>query len=76
MCACGAPKALAMAIRNMEVLKRNTRLKERINPLLAVANTAAPIQSPKIASYPNLHAEEENLPIAAEPETSYHKSKG
>lgn len=27
-------KALGMAIKNMEVLERNTRLKERINPLL------------------------------------------
>ncbi len=31
----GSHKALGMAIRNMTVLKRNTKLKERINPLLA-----------------------------------------
>lgn len=31
----GTTKALAYAIRNMSVLKRNTKLKERLNPLLA-----------------------------------------
>ena len=31
----GAAKALACAIRNMSVLKRNTRLRERLNPSLA-----------------------------------------
>lgn len=33
----GSTKALAYAIHNMTVLKRNTKLKERLNPLLAVA---------------------------------------
>lgn len=33
----GSTKALAYAIHNMTVLKRNTKLKERFNPLLAVA---------------------------------------
>ena len=31
----GTAKALAYAIRNMAVLKRNTKLKERLNPALA-----------------------------------------
>lgn len=31
----GTPKALSFAIRNMSVLKRNTKLKERLNPELA-----------------------------------------
>ena len=30
----GTPKALAFAIRNLSVLKRNTKLKERLNPSL------------------------------------------
>lgn len=33
----GSTKALACAIHNMTVLKRNTKLKERLNPSLAVA---------------------------------------
>lgn len=33
----GSTKALAYAIHNMTVLKRNTKLKERLNPLLTVA---------------------------------------
>ncbi|EJW89236.1 helicase, RecD/TraA family, partial [gut metagenome] len=31
----GTKKALGFAIRNMSVLKRNTKLKERLNPELA-----------------------------------------
>ena len=31
----GTAKALAYAIRNMAVLKRNTKLKQRLNPALA-----------------------------------------
>lgn len=69
----GAPKALAMAIRNMEVLKRNTKLKERINPLLAEATTAPSIQSSKIVPYSESQSKEENLSMAAEPETPYNK---
>lgn len=35
----GSAKALAYAIHNMSVLKRNTKLKERINPALAVVKS-------------------------------------
>lgn len=31
----GSKKALSFAIRNMSVLKRNTKLKQRLNPALA-----------------------------------------
>ena len=34
----GTTKALAYAIRNMSVLKRNTKLKERLNPSLVLKN--------------------------------------
>lgn len=34
----GSAKALSYAIRNMAVLKRNSKLKERLNPFLT-ANT-------------------------------------
>ena len=41
----GTKKALWYAIRNMSVLKRNTRLKERLNPTLAKTAAASPIKS-------------------------------
>ena len=37
----GTKKALSFAIRNMTVLKRNTKLKERLNPALAEPNVTA-----------------------------------
>lgn len=43
----GSTKALAYAIHNMTVLKRNTKLKERLNPLLAVAKEDKVISSEK-----------------------------
>ncbi|MGL5912639.1 MAG: ATP-binding domain-containing protein, partial [Bacteroidales bacterium] len=36
----GSAKALAYAIHNMTVLKRNTKLKERLNPALAVVSAS------------------------------------
>ena len=44
----GSTKALAYAIHNMTVLKRNTKLKERLNPLLAVAKDSKviPLEKP------------------------------
>ncbi|MDE5759541.1 MAG: ATP-dependent RecD-like DNA helicase [Bacteroides sp.] len=36
----GTKKALSFAIRNMSVLKRNTKLKERLNPALAQSGSA------------------------------------
>jgi exodeoxyribonuclease V alpha subunit len=47
----GTTKALAYAIRNMSVLKRNTKLKERLNPSLA-AKTDKPVIAPKVIPYP------------------------
>ena len=41
----GTKKALWYATRNMSVLKRNTRLKERLNPTLAKTAAASPIKS-------------------------------
>lgn len=38
----GTKKALSFAIRNMSVLKRNTKLKERLNPALAQSGNATP----------------------------------
>lgn len=38
----GTKKALSFAIRNMSVLKRNTKLKERLNPALAQPGNATP----------------------------------
>ena len=34
----GTKKALAFAIRNMSVLKRNTKLKERLNPIASTTS--------------------------------------
>ena len=36
----GTKKALSFAIRNMSVLKRNTKLKERLNPALTQSGSA------------------------------------
>lgn len=47
----GTTKALACAIHNMSVLKRNTKLKERLNPALAL-RTEKPIITPKVIPYP------------------------
>lgn len=38
----GTKKALSFAIRNMSVLKRNAKLKERLNPALAQSGSATP----------------------------------
>lgn len=63
----GTTKALAYAIRNMSVLKRNTKLKERLNPPLA-ANTDSPAITPKVIPYreipktPNSMAAEDAVP--------------
>ncbi len=54
----GTAKALAYAIHNMSVLKRNTKLKERLNPSL-VAKTDKPVINPKV------------IPFPEHPETSY-----
>ena len=61
----GSAKALAMAIRNMDVLQRNTKLKERINPSLSPLR-----QSIGYADIPL-----QPLPLAAEPDASYNSSK-
>lgn len=47
----GTTKALAYAIHNMSVLKRNTKLKERLNPSLAL-RTDKPVITPKVIPYP------------------------
>lgn len=47
----GTTKALAYAIHNMSVLKRNTKLKERLTPSL-VLKTDKPVVTPKVISYP------------------------
>lgn len=46
----GTIKALAYAIRNMSVLKRNTKFKERLNPSL-VAKTDDLVLTPKVIPY-------------------------
>lgn len=46
----GTTKALAYAIRNMSVLKRNTKLKERLNPSL-VAKIDDLVLTPKVIPY-------------------------
>lgn len=46
----GTTKALAYAIRNMSVLKRNTKLKEKLNPSL-VAKTDNLVLTPKVIPY-------------------------
>lgn len=67
-----AYKALACAIHNMSVLKRNTKLKERLNPSLAV-KTDIPVITPKVIPYPKLP--EAPCSIAAEDAVPY-KNKG
>jgi exodeoxyribonuclease V alpha subunit len=47
----GTTKALAYAIHDMTVLKRNTKLRERLNPSLRQNATAT---APRIVSYPEI----------------------
>lgn len=47
----GSTKALAYAIHNMSVLKRNTKLKERLNPSLTL-RTDKPVTTPQVIPYP------------------------
>ena len=64
----GTSKALAYAIKNMTVLKRNTKLKERINPSLTVVNVnkAIPLENT------NYEIEKESsLGMVAEEKTPY-----
>ncbi len=63
----GTKKALSFAIRNMSVLKRNTKLKERLNPELA-----KPTAKKQGKVYP-MH--EPVLEAAAEPSESYGKKQ-
>lgn len=68
----GTSKALAYAIKNMTVLKRNTKLKERINPSLTVVNVnkAIPLENT------NYEIEKESsLGMVAEEKTPYGGSK-
>ncbi|MEE1235263.1 MAG: hypothetical protein UHS50_06225, partial [Bacteroidaceae bacterium] len=58
----GTKKALSFAIRNMSVLKRNTKLKERLNP-------SSEYQEHKIYSI----SKESEYMIAAEPTVEYNK---
>lgn len=64
----GTTKALAYAIRNMSVLKRNTKLKERLNPALA-AKTDRPVTTLKAIPYPE--SPEVPCSIAAEDTVPY-----
>ena len=61
----GSKKALSFAIRNMSVLKRNSKLKERLNPELAPKTTGS-----SCASY-TLNRDSEAAAQAAEPAVSY-----
>lgn len=63
----GTKKALSFAIRNMTVLKRNTRLKERLNPALA-----QPASSKQTRPY-ILENPTDETAIAAEPTVGYNK---
>ena len=68
----GTTKALAYAVHNMTVLKRNTKLKERLNPAL--------VQNESTKVIPLLHPEYDNqknstLARVAEDESSYKKLK-
>ncbi len=67
----GTSKALAYAIKNMTVLKRNTKLKERINPSLTVANAnkAIPLEKTNYEI-----GKESSLGMVAEEKTPYKKS--
>lgn len=64
----GSTKALAYAIHNMTVLKRNTKLKERLNPLLAVTKEDKVIPLDK-ADYEI--GKESSLGMVAEEKTLY-----
>lgn len=64
----GSTKALAYAIHNMTVLKRNTKLKERLNPLLAVTKEDKVIPLDK-ADYEI--GKESSLGMVAEEKTPY-----
>lgn len=61
----GSKKALSFAIRNMSVLKRNSKLKERLNPELAPKTTGS-----SCTSY-TLNRDSETAAQAAEPAVSY-----
>ena len=63
----GTKKALSFAIRNMTVLKRNTRLNERLNPALTQPTSPKQIR-PYILGNP-----ENETAIAAEPTVGYDK---
>ncbi|MFA6769366.1 MAG: ATP-binding domain-containing protein, partial [Parabacteroides sp.] len=64
----GTTKALSMAIHNMSVLKRNTKLKERLNPAL-IQNSVDISSSSKVIPYPTLT--DEQPMIAAEDKFIY-----
>lgn len=68
----GSTKALAYAIDNMTVLRRNTKLKERINPSLTVvnANKAIPLEKHGYET-----GKESSLGMVAEEKTPYGSSK-
>lgn len=68
----GSTKALAYAIHNMTVLRRNTKLKERINPSLTVvnANKAIPLEKHGYET-----GKESSLGMVAEEKTPYGSSK-
>lgn len=68
----GTTKALAYAIHNMSVLKRNTKLKERLNPSLAL-RANKPVVAPKGIPYPE--QSETSCSMAAEDAVPY-ESKG
>ena len=62
----GTKKALSFAVRNMSVLKRNTKLKERLNPDLARHKLSLPTNN-YILQQPFETA------VAAEPQEAYRK---
>ena len=68
----GSTKALAYAIHNMTVLRRNTKLKERINPSLTVvnANKAIPLEKHGYET-----GKESSLGMVAEEKTPYGSSQ-
>lgn len=68
----GSTKALAYAIHNLTVLRRNTKLKERINPSLTVVNANKAITLEK-HGYET--GKESSLGMVAEEKTPYGGSK-
>ena len=64
----GSTKALAYAIHNLTVLRRNTKLKERINPSLTVVNANKAITLEK-HGYET--GKESSLGMVAEEKTPY-----